>query len=519
MSLIPGLRVSPAGVERDQTLPPSGILGVVGLVERPPPGGLLALSDAAHAHALLGPGTAWSLPALAEAVRAGARRVVVSAVEDAGAPAAARLWSGALEGPRVQARAPGPWANGLSVEVQPQGEEFLLCVRRDATALETLGPLSPWPDHPAFFGRWLELRATTLRWAGAPVEALDLAPARPGPAPVVRDGAWAVTATLGPGVERLRVQAGPQGWVLSVSPVGGAPAIGHGAGPAELVAALRGVPGLELRTEGLPTAGALLSGGLDPPLPAWQQALDRLEDAPEVDLVLVCSPQEPAAAIRLNAALSAHCERMSAACQGRLGLSAPPEGLSPEAQIELCGAQPSPRLVLVTPPQALAAVAGLMCTLRPQDAPTQLPLPALPALPELPWAALEGLLRGGLCPVARTRGLSPRVVRGQTTTGEAIGALRVVDRATRAVRAIGERFVGRLNDAAGRAALRAKVAEQLVAMEREGALVPGPGREPAFSVALDSSPDEFTQGVVRLSVALRPVSAMDQVHVSIQVLA
>jgi hypothetical protein len=116
--VVPGVRVE----ARFDVVPPppspSGILGLVGVVDRGP-GGLAGLTSTAEIATLFGPGTLWSLPELADALRNGASEVVVSAV-DAGAAGTGTLRLKDHDGDDVaelRARSAGPWADQVEVRV------------------------------------------------------------------------------------------------------------------------------------------------------------------------------------------------------------------------------------------------------------------------------------------------------------------------------------------------------------------------------------------------------------------
>jgi len=82
----------------------------------------------------------------------------------------------------------------------------------------------------------------------------------------------------------------------------------------------------------------------------------------------------------------------------------------------------------------------------------------------------------------------------------------------------GEMFIGRLNSDDGRGALKQKLIEFLVQMEKEGALVHSPdGKDPAFTANVHSSPADFAQGIVRVDIAVRPVRAIDFIYATIVV--
>jgi hypothetical protein len=81
------------------------------------------------------------------------------------------------------------------------------------------------------------------------------------------------------------------------------------------------------------------------------------------------------------------------------------------------------------------------------------------------------LLKGYVVPVVDQRGRGVIILRGLTTDGDQISVRRVADRAVRGVKLLGELFIGRLNSEDGRGALKQKLNEFLVQMEKEGELV------------------------------------------------
>lgn len=67
-------------------------------------------------------------------------------------------------------------------------------------------------------------------------------------------------------------------------------------------------------------------------------------------------------------------------------------------------------------------------------------------------------------------------------------------------------------------ALRERLTEFLIGMEREGAIVPTTdGQQPAYLVDVYSSQIDFAQGIVRVDEAVRPVRAMDYIYATITV--
>jgi hypothetical protein len=94
----------------------------------------------------------------------------------------------------------------------------------------------------------------------------------------------------------------------------------------------------------------------------------------------------------------------------------------------------------------------------------------------------------------------------------------IADRAVRGIKNIADLFIGTLNNASGRTALRERIRESLLSMEKEGSLVPNTdGTQPAYIIDVYSSQIDFSQGIVRVDVAVRPVRAMDYIHSTVTV--
>jgi len=120
--------------------------------------------------------------------------------------------------------------------------------------------------------------------------------------------------------------------------------------------------------------------------------------------------------------------------------------------------------------------------------------------------------------VVNERGKGVIVLRGITTDGDQINVRRVADRACRTMKMIGDLFIGRLNTADGRNALKQKLIEALLQMEKDGAIVPSTdGKDPSFKVDVYSSQADFALGIVRVDMAVRPVRAIDYIYATILV--
>lgn len=112
------------------------------------------------------------------------------------------------------------------------------------------------------------------------------------------------------------------------------------------------------------------------------------------------------------------------------------------------------------------------------------------------------------------------MVKGITTDDEQISVRRVADRAVRGVKLVGDLFIGRLNNEDGRAALKQKLSELLLQMQKDGAIVPSTdGSQPSFVVDVYSSQDDFSKGIVRVDLAVRPVRAIDYIEATLRIQA
>lgn len=293
---------------------------------------------------------------------------------------------------------------------------------------------------------------------------------------------------------------------------------------AGLKAALDGLALVELdgAAEGLPKAGTYaLAAGKDASVADYQAAIDALREESDVDMVLAAVQDfgAPASVISIYSSVIAHCNNMSGDAKGRLGFGQiGPAWTVPTAK-EAVSNLVSDRFVLVAPHGLVGAVAGLVGNLPYFQSPTFKPLSGLgPLTRALKTEEQTELLKSFIVPVATERGRGTIVVRGLTTDGDQISVRRVADRAVRTMKMIGDLFIGRLNNADGRGALKQKLIEALLQMQREGALVPSTdGKDPAFKVDVYSSQEDFAKGIVRVDMAVRPVRAIDYIYATVLV--
>ncbi len=463
--IIPGVEVKVVKDVLAPQLAPSGVLGVVGVTENQPPGGVGRAASWNSLVELFGAASAFSLPEAAQALANGVFELVVTAV-DPNAATAASLDIPADDGKgaafTLVARAGGTWANGLAVTLNP----------RDVPTTKADGS----PDVVKVFD------LTVQRPGGTDVEThrnLSIDPAN------VRY----VADVLSLQSQIVSVRAGP-------------------------VKAPKASPA---------AAPFALAGGKDAGRADYQAALAKLVNESDVDSVLV-SVQDTSDLTKLAqiyADVVSHCDRLSAASQGRIGFAGIPGAT--EAAIRanaatLANNLVSDRLVLVAPFNTVGAVAGLVGSLDYFQSPTFKTVALGAVAPAVGVESQQALLQLNTVPIVSQRGRGIVVLRGLTSDGDQISVRRVADRAVRGVKSIGELFIGRLNNENGRGALKQNLVAFLVQMERDGAIVPSTdGKDPAYKVNVYSSQADFAQGIVRVDLAVRPVRAIDYIYATVLV--
>jgi Phage tail sheath protein subtilisin-like domain len=274
--------------------------------------------------------------------------------------------------------------------------------------------------------------------------------------------------------------------------------------------------------DGLPKAGTYaLTGGKDAAVSDYQTALDALREEADVDSVLAAVQDfsKPADVIAIYSSVIAHCNNLSGDAKGRIGFGQIGPQWTVASAKEAVSNLVSDRFVLVAPHGVVGAVAGLVGNLSYFQSPTFKALAGLgPLARALKVEEQTELLKSFIVPVATERGRGTIVVRALTTDGDQISVRRVADRAVRTMKMIGDLFIGRLNNADGRGALKQKLIEALLQMQREGAIVPSTdGKDPAFKVDVYSSQEDFAKGIVRVDMAVRPVRAIDYIYATVLV--
>jgi hypothetical protein len=276
-----------------------------------------------------------------------------------------------------------------------------------------------------------------------------------------------------------------------------------------------------LKSKNLPAkVEAALKGGKQPGEPdvsSFEAALEKLEAEPEVEIVYACETSDP----KVHALVEAHCVNMSQEAMGRIGVGCAATDEDIKDIIKRTEVLASDRFIIVAPYGISGAVAGLIGNLEYFQSPTFKPIRGVSEI-EAAYtpSQLRQLLNAGILPLRAQRGKGIIVVKGITTSKEQVSVIRTTDHAVRLVKAIGDQFIGTLNNATGRSALKEKLTEVLLQMEKEGAIVPSTdGTEPAFVVDVYSSQLDFAQGIVRVDLAVRPVRAIDYIYATVTVQA
>jgi hypothetical protein len=262
-----------------------------------------------------------------------------------------------------------------------------------------------------------------------------------------------------------------------------------------------------------------LAGGktAQPELKDFETALEMLEMEDDIDLVYAADCWDP----KVHALIDAHCHNMSKDAKNRIGIGTVGPREKIEDIVKRTEVLASDRFVIVAPYGVSGAVAGLISKLEYYYSPTFKPLNGVADLETRyrPSELME-LLKAGVLPLEARRGRGIIIEKGIATSKEQISVMRVADHAVRGVKNVAENFIGTLNTAGGRTALREKLTEFLLTMSREESIVPSTdGKEPAFMVDVYSSQLDFAQGIVRVDLAVRPVRAIDYIYATLTVQA
>jgi len=266
-----------------------------------------------------------------------------------------------------------------------------------------------------------------------------------------------------------------------------------------------------------------LTGGSSPLVDDYQAALERLEGAHEVDLVIasVANQLSDADVRSVHQLVSAHCGKMADVARNRIGIGAATASETNKVDAILAHADDvrSDHFILATPAGAEGPLAGLLGLQDYFQSPTFKVVPALGVAPgAYTDAQLEKLITGNVVAITQLRGLGTIVVKGLLTSGRQINVQRTANKAVREVKAISEKYIGLLNNDGARNALRQQLIALFLQMTKDGALVASTdGKDPPFAVNVYSTQADFANGIVRVDIAVRPVRAIDYIYATILV--
>lgn len=558
--VVPGVRVE----TRFDVLPPlpaqAGILGAVGIVDRPTSDGkLVGVSRRSEIAELLGPGTEASMPEIVHAISNGISEILVARV-DGGARASISLPNGdSTNAVTLTVRSPGEWAHDLHMEVLgvPNSEGNLtrvsiqLLLNGDIVELFSDLQILPGASDDLF-----EVINTRSRY----VVATDAGFAGSLPA----DGTFAfnadgdaITVTVD-GDSRDFIQLLP---VDGVSADGLSVVIDTDAGATDIQVLQGGLkesytdlnmdpdsekylPFVLLQSsrfinvrvlssftplaDGLPalTLGPQpFTGGASPTVAQYQAAIERLSDDTRIDLILASiEPKRSNSDVHsIHQALTAHAvaQADNGAPRIAFGSVTADEQSDPDKIRDHSAAVRNRRFVLVSPAGAHGAVAGMIGRMTPQFSPTFKTVPLHGITPAGYRESQLNRLLGpttNLLVVQQRAGRGVIVLKGINAIGDQISVSRVADLCIRETKAISENFIGNLNTDDARIALRQQLISTFTRFERDNALVPSTdGTDPAFLVDVYSTQTDFAQGIVRIDIAVRPVRAIDYVYATIRV--
>lgn len=558
--VVPGVRVE----TRFDVLPPlpapSGVVGLAAIVDRPPsPTRLLGVTKAAEVPGVFGPGTAASAPELVHALGNGAAEVVVAPVTGGGPGSLSLLNANSNPAVILRARSNGTWSNDIAVDVRSVADSSGDPVRVSLRIFRSGQVVEEFPDLVVEAGSHQDL-FDTINTRSIYVVALDPSLGGATPAP----GTY-VLPTDGTGVD-VPVESStdvlftmfpepavdPSGLTVEVeSPSGDNVTVRvfrDGAQQEEFTRLTMNpdsgnyLPAVLLRdsslvhvhqassltgTDQLPAAVSPtpLAGGASPGSADYQAAINLLGEDSRINLVLAAiEPTRTDALVRtIHQSLVAHAVAQADAGSPRIAFGA----VTAAEQDDLdrirdhAATVRNRRFALVSPAGAAGAVTGTIARTNPSISPTfkTVPLFGVPAA-TYTESELNRLLgpTHNVVVVQQRTGRGVVVLRGLDTTGDQISVTRVADAAIREVKAISENFIGELNTADARTALREQIVATFTRMERAGDLVPSTdGSDPAFLVDVYSTQQDFAQGIVRIDIAVRPVRAIDFIYATIRV--
>lgn len=262
------------------------------------------------------------------------------------------------------------------------------------------------------------------------------------------------------------------------------------------------------------------TGGSDPLPATYKNAIALLEEEDDVDMIMAAVQIETNndLACEINQSILSHCNNMAEKSKGRIAFAQLDPGLAPDIAAKIAESLNSDRMVVVASKgqDAAAIVAGRTASLKYYEAPTFKNVGI--SIPEKDYLIEDqtALLKGGILPVVSKRGRGNIILKGICTDGQPISVTRIADYASRGVKNIAELFIGLLNTDDARDSLQQKIAEFLEQMKKDHAIVPSTdGTQPAYKLNVYSSQQDFSQGIVRIDMAVRPVRSIDYIYANL----
>lgn len=471
--IIPGVEISVIRELVPRPLGATGVLGIVGLTEVDRSSeALQSLGSLQEFRDKFGPGTLLSMPEASQAFAAGLNQIVVANIPaDKAVSASAQVGvkiDGADAKLEFRARAGGSWGNRISVRATAKA------VADGVDELVEVVVFYPGADNaPAAAETFRNLSSRI----GSERYFVDV---------VNRESSFVFA--------RLKTMAGNPSKAL----------------PTNFNADLAPTP---------------LAKGSDPLPGDYANALARLEAYADVDMVTASHSFGEAGATEIYAGVLSHCDRMSRIARNRIGFGQTTQTATGKPDVELtkrmASRLPSDRFVLVAPNGYLGAVIGMIAGLRYFDSPTFKTLGGVSDLSfDFTDSQLVSLISAGVFAVDEVPRKGIACVKGITTDAGQVNVTRIADRAVRSVQNIAQDFIGLLNTEEQRLALKQRITEAFTRMEKEGAIVPSTdNKSPSFVVSVESTPDDFASGIVRIDTAIRPVRAIDYIYATIKVQA
>ncbi len=217
-----------------------------------------------------------------------------------------------------------------------------------------------------------------------------------------------------------------------------------------------------------------LVGGSSPSVEDYQEALDQLEGAETVDLVIASvNNQFSAANIRtVHQAVVAHCTKMADVARNRIGIGSvsADETAKVDEILDHADDVRSDHFILAAPSGTEAALAGLLGRQDYFQSPTFKTIASLGvAAGRYSDAQLTQLILGNVLVINEKARLGIIVIKGLLTSGRQVNVQRTANKCVREVKAIADKYIGLLNNEGTRNALRQQIIALFLQMERDGA--------------------------------------------------